>query len=372
MKQQKNWTGLFLGTALVCLALVVGLTVSIDPYMHYRRPQLDRFRYEPKAEAERSINNGMVRHLDYDALLVGTSMMENTKTSLADSLFGCRSIKTVSIGASWWEISSLEALALEHNPELSLVVRGLDMTYFDEAPQALHYEIGPYPTYLYNDNPLDDVYYVLNRDVLYSNCLPMLLDAAEGVTPGLSNLDDYGAWKQEVYGPRAAMRRDTPYADAVQEKLSDQRRERVLYNVREKVLSLAEANPDTVFYYFLTPYSAAWWGDLRQAGQLEAQLEMEELVIRSILPCGNIRLYSWNTVEELTFDLANYKDRIHYGPWVNDWMLEKMASGEGLLTADNVEEYLSRERELFETFDYNTLFDQPEPAQYGAPEFFRQ
>ena len=92
MKRQKNWTGLFLGTALVCLALVVGLTVSIDPYMHYRRPQLDRFRYEPKAEAERSINNGMVRHLDYDALLVGTSMMENTKTSLADSLFGCRSI----------------------------------------------------------------------------------------------------------------------------------------------------------------------------------------------------------------------------------------------------------------------------------------
>ena len=77
-------------------------------------------------------------------------------------------------------------------------------------------------------------------------------------------------------------------------------------------------------------------------------------------------------MEELTFDLANYKDRIHYGPWVNDWMLEKMASGEGLLTADNVEEYLSRERELFETFDYNTLSDQPEPAQYGAPEFFRQ
>ena len=253
MKRQKNWTGLFLGTALVCLALVVGLTVSIDPYMHYRRPQLDKFRYEPKAEAERSINNGMLRHLDYDALLVGTSMMENTKTSLADSLFGCQSIKTVSIGASWWEISSLEALALEHNPELSLVVRGLDMTYFDEAPQALHYEIGPYPTYLYNDNPLDDVYYILNRDVLYRNCLPMLLDAAEGVTPGLSNLDDYGAWKQEVYGPRAAMRRDAPYADAVQEALSDQRRERVLYNVREKVLSLAEANPDTVFYYFLTP-----------------------------------------------------------------------------------------------------------------------
>ena len=146
----------------------------------------------------------------------------------------------------------------------------------------------------------------------------------------------------------------------------------MLYNVREKVLSLAEANPDTVFYYFLTPYSAAWWGDLRQAGQLEAQLEMEELVIREILPCGNIRLFSWNTVRELTFDLANYKDRIHYGPWVNDWMLEQMASGEGLLTKDNVEAYLSRERELFETFDYNTLFDQPEPAQYGAPEFFLQ
>lgn len=370
MKQPKNWTGLFLATGMLCLGLVLGLTAYIDPYMHYRSPRLTEFRYEPTVE--RSVNNGMVKHLSYDALVVGTSMTENFKTSLTDALFGCHSIKTPSIGASWYEINNLAQLAFDSNPNLRLVVRGLDMTYFDELPQQLHYEIGPYPTYLYNDSLLDDVYYLLNRDVLYGSCLLMLLDAARGVEPGLSNLDDYAAWKPEIYGRTAAMRRTEPYADAAQIPLSEEDRLRVLENVKTKVTDLADAHPEAEFLYFLTPYSAAWWGDLRQEGKLERQLEMEELVIRAILPHENIYLFSFNTVEELTLDLANYKDRIHYGPWVNDWILEEMAAGNHQITGDNVEDYLKNLRELYETLDYNALFDQEDPTDYRAPEFFQQ
>lgn len=191
-------------------------------------------------------------------------------------------------------------------------------------------------------------------------------------TPGLGSLDDYSAWGPEIYGKSVAVRRDAPYAETRQQALTEERREKVRCNVREKVVALAQEHPDTTFYCFLTPYSAAWWGDLWEEGQLEAQLEMEEIVIRAILPCKNIRLFSWNTVKELTTDLANYKDRIHYGPWVNDWMLEQMASGKGMLTEENVQAYLDEERDLYVNFDYNSLFDQEDPTDYIAPAFFRQ
>lgn len=370
MKQQKNWTGLFLTVFLGCLALVIGLAVYIDPYFHYRAPRLEQFLYKP--EVQRSVNDGMVKHLTYDSVIAGSSMTECFKTSQAEEYFGGSCIKVPSKGASWFEVDGLLRVAFRNHPEIKTVIRSLDMSYFEEAPRQVHYEIGPYPTYLYNEKLLDDVYYVLNRDVIYGNCMQMLLGRLRGETPGLGSLDDYSAWGPEIYGKSVAVRRDAPYAETRQQALTEERREKVRCNVREKVVALAQEHPDTTFYCFLTPYSAAWWGDLWEEGQLEAQLEMEEIVIRAILPCKNIRLFSWNTVKELTADLANYKDRIHYGPWVNDWMLEQMASGKGMLTEENVQAYLDEERDLYVNFDYNSLFDQEDPIDYIAPAFFRQ
>ena len=370
MRKQKNWTGLFLTVLLGGLALVIGLAVYIDPYFHYRAPRLEQFLYKP--EVQRSVNDGMVKHLSYDSVIAGSSMTECFKTSQMEGYFGGSSIKVPSKGASWFEVDGLLRVAFENNSNIKTVVRSLDMSCFEEAPRQLHYEIGPYPTHLYNEKLLDDVYYVLNRDVIYGNCMQMLLGALRGETPGLGSLDDYSAWDREIYGKTVAMRRDAPYEYTQQQPLTEERRERVRSNVQEKVAAIAQEHPDTVFYCFLPPYSAAWWGDLRQEGQLEAQLEMEELVIRTILPCENIRLFSWNTLEEVTADLANYKDRIHYGPWVNDWMLEQMACGKGLLTEENVQAYLDAERALYMNFDYNSLFDQEDPTDYIAPAFFRQ
>lgn len=369
-KASKSWTRVFLGASLLFLAAAASLTIYVDPYMHYRSPKLDQFFYKP--EVERSMSDGMVKHLSYQAIVVGSSMVKNFKTSQVQALFGTTAIKTPSSGAGWYEINSLLQVAFANNDSISLVIRSLDMTAFDEEPEQLNYSVGPYPTYLYNTNLLDDVYYVLNRDVLYGNSLPMILGALRGETPGLSNLDDYTAWGYNVYGKEAAMRRRSPYEVGEQQPMTPEQREKVLYNVRTKVTDLADAHPDTAFYYFLTPYSAAWWGDLRQEGRMEAQLEMEELVVREILPHKNIHLFSWNTVEELTGDLNNYKDRVHYGPWVNDWMLRQMAAGEGEITSQNVEEYLSRERTRWENFDYNSLFDQDAPAGMQMPAFFAE
>ena len=78
------------------------------------------------------------------------------------------------------------------------------------------------------------------------------------------------------------------------------------------------------------------------------------------------------TLEELTGDLNNYCDQVHYGAWVNDWMLRQMALDAGRLTEENVDDYLSRERARWENFDFNALFEQEDPPEDPTPAFFRQ
>lgn len=74
--------------------------------------------------------------------------------------------------------------------------------------------------------------------------------------------------------------------------------------------------------------------------------------------CDDIKLYSFNNLTDITTDLNNYKDTIHYGAWINSLMLRYMKDGKGLLTVDNYKEYLDSELSFYTTYDYSQLNEQ--------------
>ena len=61
---------------------------------------------------------------------------------------------------------------------------------------------------------------------------------------------------------------------------------------------------------------------------------------------------------DITTDLDNYKDTIHYGEWINSKMLEYMKNDIGLLTKDNYKKYIKDEKKLYLNYPYNDLFNQ--------------
>ncbi len=52
----------------------------------------------------------------------------------------------------------------------------------------------------------------------------------------------------------------------------------------------------------------------------------------------------------------NYMDAGHYGEWINSQMLHWMREGEGLLTEENYKDYLKNIEELYENYDYDSIF----------------
>lgn len=62
-----------------------GLVICLDPFFHYHGPVAGWY-YE--LSDQRSQNDGITRHFTYDAVITGTSMTENFRTTEFDALMG--------------------------------------------------------------------------------------------------------------------------------------------------------------------------------------------------------------------------------------------------------------------------------------------
>ncbi|MCR5421893.1 MAG: hypothetical protein K6E98_12920 [Lachnospiraceae bacterium] len=191
----KLWIVGFLSFTIVPLSIVASWVVKVDPFFHYHMPYTQTYFYE--LYNQRSQNNGISRNFDYEGLITGTSMVENFKTTDVEKVFGYKFVKVPYSGGTYKEINDNIKLALDHNQELKVVIRGLDMMKFIEEKDAMRFDLGEYPTYLYNENPLDDVKYVFNRDIIFKTVYGMVTaNNEEGFTPGITSFDSYSNWME--------------------------------------------------------------------------------------------------------------------------------------------------------------------------------
>lgn len=362
MKQSKRWLIIYFSCVIILMTVIGGIVVYVDPFMHYHKPLTDQFFYS--LDNQRSQNDGIARHFDYDAIVIGSSMTENFKTSEIDRIFEVNSIKMPYSGASYKELNDSLRNALRSNDKINMIIRCLDMDRFFDDQSAMRTDLGSFPTYLYNQNPFDDVNYVFNRDVIYTRTFPMIENKIAGVEPGITSFDDYSNWMEDfTFGKNTVLAPEISKGDRFtspirQEILTNEEKVAISGNITENVIRLSVENPDVEFYYFFPPYSAVWWGYKWKSGLLEKEIAAERYIIELILPYKNIHLFSWNDYFEITTDLNNYKDITHYGAWVNSWILDQMKKGKGQITQKNYEEYLRREKEFYKSFDYNALFEQ--------------
>ena len=122
-RKAKRW---FFSTLVLLTVLLIGtaaMVIFVDPYFHYHKP-LSFLSY--RIYEERYVNDGISRHFTYDAVITGTSMAQNFKTSELDELFGTHSVKEPFSGADFRELSENLNRTLQYGQEVKMVVMPLD------------------------------------------------------------------------------------------------------------------------------------------------------------------------------------------------------------------------------------------------------
>lgn len=355
MKREQNakkWFRLFLIVQLFVVLFVVVVVVVIDPYFHYHKP-VEGISY--RLYEERYVNDGISRHFDYDAIITGTSMTQNFKTSEFDALFGVKSVKEPFSGAGFEELADNLDRALTYNENCKTVLMCLDYNGLNREYDWKQYE--DYPEYLYDNNVFNDTSYVLNKAILYRGCFNNLYMTLAGMPS--TTFDEYSAWGS-AYGFEQIM---TTYTRAEEkapmaEGLTEEEKVRVKDNIEKNILPLLEKYPDTEFLFFYSPYSILYWDSLYMEGRIQAQLEAEEMVTKMLLSYENVRLFSFFENTELICNLDKYRDKEHYISEVNSFLLEQMSQGNYEITAENKENYMEFMREFYLNFDYEGFFEE--------------
>ena len=262
----KRWTIIVLTAAAFMLALVVMLTGIIDPYFHYKSAAGDG--YEISNEIYQ--NPGIAKHFDFNAVLIGSSMAQNFKTSEFDEKYDVKTVKLTYSAAYAKNYKIIMDIAAKDR-DLEKVFWCMDIYSFVQPADETRYDL---PDYLYDNRVLNDVSYVLNKDIITED-LKVLTRKQSGIPT--TTFDDAYAWYSDYIDAfnvktlaenQIRVRQKKPQTPLPEDYFIQMAED----NLNLNILPVIDNHPDTEFIIFYPPYSILTWDNLRISGELDAYL----------------------------------------------------------------------------------------------------
>ncbi|MGN0346998.1 MAG: hypothetical protein ACI4DU_06905 [Lachnospiraceae bacterium] len=394
-------------TAGILLLLSAVLVIVIDPFFHYHNVWFGLSPVQVSAEYQ---VNGALEHLDYDSILLGSSVTANINHSILDDALGTNTIKAAGAGAR----PSLLYYYMQKgfaNQEIKTVYFGLDYYFltdeFEEDSKQTQI------LYLRDKNPFNDVNYLWNQDVIFGKIPNMIAQSL------LHDYDDgmaYNFAQFSTYGIEEALASHQPDMQVVEQmepgeySLSEMRgtisvqdfnanafsslaqgentdaqdfnanafgpnaqenwmipqvEENVIINI-SRIAEVVEAHPETEFKFFFPVTGILWWDRAYQNGDVEILLAQMKYAVAILSSYENVTMYMGvSNRADCIMDLDQYCDLMHASYEINSETAYAIANNETIVTMDNIDEEQDVIRELIYNFEeriqsegnYDCLYD---------------
>ncbi len=353
---RKKWTICFLAVIISVLLIIGTLMYLFDPYFHFHAPYAG-VSYSVGNQVYQ--NDGIAANWDYDTIITGTSMTQSFSTELVDKCFDARSVRLTFDGEGFRRVNDNLKTAFECNDHIKLVIRSVDPIWYVTDRDFLEYgTYDAYPMYLYDDDVVNDLHYICNFEVIRDDLIPEIIRSARHEGPeSFDDLIDRRKGDSD-FVMQIHKRGDIEDKQIDPEETSDMM-EALEGNVEANLLSTIKDNPETRFVLFIPPYSVFFWDDLlrKGTGVFERRIDMERYVVEQLVGYDNVELYSFMDWFDITSDLDNYIDDLHYSVDISERMIKCMSTAEEhRITSENYEDYLERIHDYYLNFDYDSLF----------------
>lgn len=343
----KKWCISFICVVL-CLVLAVGaINFVVDPVVQYRKinSKITYMSYDYDY-----INPGIAKNYDYDTALVGTSLVENSSLDDINNCFSCNSVKLIFPGGTTLNMKKILDVAFDSHNKIKTVLWGLDDTVFTTEYTQLAHSI---PDYLYDNNKFNDLNYLLNIEILYNYTFKDLFNTFIGkknvpVLTGDVNGND------AVYGKDVVLSffKKSAYA---QTKDIDYYTETLDQNIENNIEPLLKQYSDTQFVFFVPYKCITYWANYMQWGLVDAKIYAYKHLFSKLLEYNNVKLFYFANDLKIAANYDNFKDNLHFKPYLNSQIFSDIAANKNQLTKSNYIDVLDKLRKDVYNYDFNSV-----------------
>jgi hypothetical protein len=329
----RRWFAAVLAATLGLLGTCAGFILWVDPFQQYHLAS----RYPPRFYSlhHRYINPGLAKNQVYDTVVSGSSIMESTPNDVVSRACGGTAVNLSmpAMSASEQRLMLETALA---SRRVKRVIAVLDFNEFAGGVEERYEVAGPFPRYLYDRNPFNDLPYLLSWDVLAKSWRIVVRDTSEKFTS-----DPNAAW---FWGNVKRFGRDEVLRglDLAHLNASYQQPQRTLEGMRasfeHNLVPLFAAHPQTEFDLVWPPYSVLVWLDFAQRDQLDVSLAFKRYVFEKTRGLPKVTITDLQSERGITHDLDRYTDLYHFDPDVNRRVVESACSSRERVDAKRLDE----------------------------------
>ena len=371
--------------SIVILSLIFfGVLFVQDPLKIFHKPWKHK-NYLQSSMREQAA--GIINHWDFDSILLGTSMLENTSAKEASDLLGGTFVNISLAGSTFSERKIVLDYTLK-TKKIKTVVFTLDAlgALIKEKSSREDYSISNW-NYLYDNNPLNDFQAYINDR--YLKCIFLFQKTKECIGEKVP-LDRPNAWYKNIFHAYRfgglghwfkvkknwqvigtsklilkgikAIKAGRVYYDKDTSKKITASKKYIQNTLETSVLEY----PNTEFIFIVPPYSRleyAIWAQYEKS-TFEIYKATLKYMVTLAQKHKNMKVYAWGT-EAFLNDLANYQDLSHYGHKINSWELKAIKDKKGLLTIDNIDGYLQNITQ--KALHYDTLRYEKQFEDFLAP-----
>jgi hypothetical protein len=301
----------------------------IDPLQQLRPASF----YTLTFENERYLNAGLAKTYPYNSVIIGSSMTENFHLdNIKDILKFKNPIKLSIRGASAYEEALTLQTAFNHR-SIDQVLIGFDSYSFNGNASEIMADNSFFPRYLYEDSIIGNMRYLTNYKTferglkylkkpydakVFANNFNMMYSWQSDCANCFTENNVRSDWERLENN----LNHSTSEERAGNQKLFSNTI--LVENFKKTFLPIVKNHPETQFYIFFPPYSLLAFKIMYYDGTFDDHIAFKKSVSELMRPYKNVALFDFQSVNNVTTNLANYKDYTHYHDKINLWILEQI------------------------------------------------
>lgn len=321
--EYRKWYKKLLIFAAILLALASTVMYVADPLFVYRYREGCSYWIQPEW-----VSAGLAKNYKYDTALIGSSVAQNFDSAYFAEKLSCHPVKMTISAISVTEIGDL-ASYMQREEKAETIYIGLDLQQFavdkTEDKDRIKEE-------WLDRNPLNDYTYLWSYEA-WSRFLPLDLAIGALKVSGIplpervqEKTDPARSGEWEAVCGRDQVKQ---YYLSGQYAVSPVKLENMEERMRGRVdemMDRLEFDGKQQYVFFFPPYSALYWYRTQEDGYYEIYQDIKTYMEERILEQPGTVIFDFQAQEKIC-DLDNYRDYIHYGAHINQWMTDCFADG---------------------------------------------